>query len=101
MYRPPRGVKFSVVGGIAQVRECGMTPSEIRHLLEAVRGGGVAVEEAAARLASGGVAEMGFATLDLHRKDRCGFPEVIFAEGKTAEWVEAGVRRLAAAGQDC
>jgi NCAIR mutase (PurE)-related protein len=76
-----------------------MSPSEIRQLLEAVRGGGVAVEDAAARLT--GTADMGFATLDLHRKDRCGFPEVIFAEGKTPEWVEAGVRRLAAAGQDC
>ena len=48
-----------------------------------------------------GVAELGFATLDLSRADRCGFPEVIFAEGKTAEWVEGAVRRLAEAGQDC
>ncbi len=76
-----------------------MSPSEIRQLLEGVRNGGVAVEEAAAQLAS--VADLGFATLDLGRRDRCGFAEVIFAEGKTAEWVEAGVRRLAAAGQDC
>jgi NCAIR mutase (PurE)-related protein len=75
-----------------------MSPSEVRQLLESVRGGVVGVEEAAGRLAS--VAELGFATLDLGRKDRCGFPEVIFAEGKTPEWVEGAVRRLAAAGQD-
>src|SRR5262249_42876670 len=31
----------------------------------------------------------------------CGFPEVIFAEGKTPEWVEGVVHRLVAAGQDC
>jgi NCAIR mutase (PurE)-related protein len=78
-----------------------MTANEIRELLEAVRTGGVRIEDAAARLASHGVAELGFATLDLQRKDRCGFPEVVFAEGKTPEWVEGAVRRLAEAGQDC
>ena len=75
-----------------------MSPDEVRALLAEVRGGTVGVEEAAGQL--GKVAELGFATLDLGRKDRCGFPEVVFAEGKTAEWVEAAVRRLSAAGQD-
>jgi NCAIR mutase (PurE)-related protein len=75
-----------------------MSPHEVRQLLETVRDGAVGVEEAAGRLAS--VAELGFATLDLGRKDRCGFAEVIFAEGKTAEWVEMAVRRLTTAGQD-
>ncbi|HEY2786868.1 MAG TPA: nickel pincer cofactor biosynthesis protein LarB [Fimbriiglobus sp.] len=46
-------------------------------------------------------AELGFATLDLDRKQRCGFPEVIFAQGKTSAWIEAAVRRFAEAGQDC
>ncbi len=46
------------------------------------------------------IADLGFATLDLDRATRCGFPEVILAEGKTAEWTEAAVRRLAEAGQD-
>ena len=78
-----------------------LTATEIRELLEAVRAGGIGVEEAAVRLSAASVAELGFATLDLHRPDRCGFPEVVLAEGKTAEWVEAVVRRLAAAGQDC
>ncbi len=44
---------------------------------------------------------LSFATIDLDRQRRCGFPEVVFAEGKTAEWVEGAVRRLAEAGQDC
>jgi NCAIR mutase (PurE)-related protein len=39
--------------------------------------------------------------VDLHRRQRCGFPEVIFCEGKTCEWVEGVVRQLVAAGQDC
>jgi pyridinium-3,5-biscarboxylic acid mononucleotide synthase len=82
----------------------GMSPGEIRQLLEQVRTGNIPVEVAAtelSRLGEAGVAEMGFATLDLERKDRCGFPEVIFAEGKTSEWVLGSVRRLMAAGQDC
>jgi NCAIR mutase (PurE)-related protein len=45
-------------------------------------------------------AELGYATVDLDRQSRCGFPEVVFSEGKTAEWVEGVVRKLAEAGQD-
>jgi NCAIR mutase (PurE)-related protein len=78
-----------------------MTPSEIRRLLADVQAGTVGVDAAAARLSEPAVGDLGFATLDLHRKERCGFPEVIFAEGKTAEWVEKAVRRMAEAGQDC
>jgi pyridinium-3,5-biscarboxylic acid mononucleotide synthase len=46
-------------------------------------------------------ADLGYAHVDLHRKDRCGFPEVIFCEGKTKEWVEGVVRQLAQSGQHC
>ena len=58
----------------------------------------VAMASAAGVLA---LSALGFATLDLHRKERCGFPEVIFAEGKTAAWVEAAIQRMGEAGQDC
>lgn len=78
-----------------------MTPSDLRTLLEAVRAGTVDVDAASARLSEPAVGDLGFATLDLHRKERCGFPEVILAEGKTAEWVAGAVRRMAEAGQDC
>src|SRR5262245_50037032 len=78
-----------------------MTPSELHQLLEQVRAGAVEVEAAAAQLATPAVADLGYATLDLQRKERCGFPEVVFAEGKTSEWVEGAVRRLAEASQDC
>ncbi len=78
-----------------------MTADELRVLLDGVRTGAVGVDEAAARLGQASVAELSFATLDLDRRQRCGFPEVVFAEGKTAEWVEGAVRRLSAAGQDC
>ena len=36
----------------------------------------------------------GFAKVDLHRRLRCGFPEVIFGQGKTAEQIEAILRTL-------
>src|SRR5205807_64433 len=47
------------------------------------------------------VADLGFAHVDLHRQVRCGFPEVIFCEGKTSEWVAGVVQQLVEAGQDC
>lgn len=78
-----------------------MTSDELRQLLEGVRAGAVGVGDAAARLGQASVAELSFATLDLDRKQRCGFPEVVYAEGKTPEWVEGAVRRLSEAGQDC
>ncbi|QDU21193.1 nickel pincer cofactor biosynthesis protein LarB [Urbifossiella limnaea] len=78
-----------------------MSPAELRQLLADVQAGRVPAEEAAARLSEPAVGDLGFATLDLHRKERCGFPEVILAQGKTAEWVEQAVRRMSAAGQDC
>ncbi|MCE9565056.1 MAG: nickel pincer cofactor biosynthesis protein LarB [Planctomycetes bacterium] len=78
-----------------------MTATEVKQLLDGVRDGQLSVEDAATQLVGNPVADLGFATVDLQRKDRCGFPEVVFAEGKTAEWVEGVVRRLSAAGQDC
>lgn len=78
-----------------------MSPAEVRQLLADVQGGAVSAEAAFARLSEPAVGDLGFATLDLHRKERCGFPEVILAEGKTAEWVEKAVLRMSEAGQDC
>lgn len=44
--------------------------------------------------------ELSFATLDLQRHERCGFPEVVFSQGKTNEWLAGVIQRLADAGQD-
>jgi NCAIR mutase (PurE)-related protein len=71
-----------------------------RDLLEQVRVGALSVDSALAQLQPT-VGELGFAAVDLHRRDRCGFPEVIYAEGKTNEWLEGVVRRIAEAKQDC
>src|SRR3954468_3353604 len=78
-----------------------MTDEEMRGLLDQVRAGQLGVDEATARLRPRAVADIGYATVDLQRRDRCGFPEVVYAEGKTREWLEGVVRQLAAAGQDC
>jgi pyridinium-3,5-biscarboxylic acid mononucleotide synthase len=78
-----------------------MNPTDLRQLLEDVRERKVDLEAALAQLNSGPVIDLGFANVDLHRRDRCGFPEVIFCEGKESEWVAAVVHKLADAGQDC
>jgi NCAIR mutase (PurE)-related protein len=78
-----------------------MTTDELRQLLESVRTGRTDVDAALGRLGRPAVADLGFAQVDLDRRGRCGFPEVIFCEGKAAEWVEGVARRLAEAKQDC
>lgn len=78
-----------------------MKPGEVRELLEQVRAGALTVEAAAGRLQAAPEADLGFAHVDLQRRERCGFPEVIFCEGKTCEWVEGVVAKLAEARQDC
>src|SRR5579885_1692827 len=78
-----------------------MTAGELRTLLEQVYAGQLNVESALQRLQEPPVADLGFAHVDLHRRQRCGFPEVIFCEGKTPEWVEGVVRKLVEARQDC
>jgi NCAIR mutase (PurE)-related protein len=80
-----------------------MNPDALRELLEKVQHGAVSVDTAVAQVQQAGatVADLGYAQVDLHRRQRCGFPEVIFCEGKNPEWVEGVVRRLVEAGQDC
>ena len=78
-----------------------MNESLLRSLLERLRIGEVSVEAALHELQRPTIADLGFAQVDLDRRARCGFPEVIFGEGKTREWIESVVRRLQQAGQDC
>src|SRR5205809_3898589 len=74
---------------------------DLRLLLEQIRTGHLSIDAALERLDSTAVADLGYAHVDLHRRQRCGFPEVIFCEGKTCEWVEGVVRKLVEAKQDC
>src|SRR5205809_6404038 len=74
---------------------------DLRLLLEQIRTGHLSIDAALERLDSTAVADLGYAHVDLHRRQRCGFPEVIFCEGKTPAWVEGVARKLGEAGQDC
>lgn len=78
-----------------------MNTDQLRELLEAVQSGRAEVGAAVQQISSHSVAELGFAQVDLDRRARCGYAEVIFCEGKTPEWVEGVARRLASANQDC
>ena len=78
-----------------------MTADAVRVLLESLQRGETSLESAAAALsARPAVADLAYAQVDLDRRSRCGFPEVILGEGKTAEWIEGVARELHAAGQD-
>jgi NCAIR mutase (PurE)-related protein len=78
-----------------------MSSLDLRAVLEQVRSGNLEIEAALHQLNGAAVADLGYAHVDLQRHQRCGFPEVIFCEGKTSEWVEGIVRKLQEAGQDC
>jgi NCAIR mutase (PurE)-related protein len=61
----------------------------IRRLLEEVRTGHVAIDDALEILRSLPYEDLGFAKIDTHRALRTGFPEVIFCEGKTEDQIRA------------
>ena len=69
-----------------------MAADELRGVLEEVRAGRLSVEAALERVQAQTVADLGYAAVDLHRRQRCGFPEVIFCQGKTCEWVRGSSR---------
>lgn len=71
-----------------------MDQKKLKELLEAVATGSVAPDEAAARLRALPFEDLGFAKVDHHRALRRGFPETIFAEGKTPEQVVEIVTRM-------
>ena len=78
-----------------------LEPQDLRELLELVKLGSLDVPAALEKLAAPPMANLGYAHVDLHRRERCGFPEVIFCEGKSDEWIAGVVQKLAEAGQDC
>lgn len=73
-----------------------MQEESIRKLLEDVSRGAVDVDDAFNKLRSLPYETVGnFAHLDQHRAIRCGFPEVVFGQGKTASQVTQIVLKLA------
>jgi pyridinium-3,5-biscarboxylic acid mononucleotide synthase len=87
----------------------------IEKLLESVKVGETDVAGALERLAHAGIlntttgcsgshplsVETTDATVDLDRRRRCGFPEVVFCQGKTVEAVVEIITTLHKSGQEC
>jgi len=72
-----------------------MDSHELKQLLEAVRDGRVPPDQAAYQIHIHPFQDAGgFAKVDLHRPVRCGFPEVVFGQGKTATQIEAILKTL-------
>lgn len=59
----------------------------LKELLTGVKSGALEIDDALERLKRFPYDDMGFAKIDSHRHIRCGFPEVIFCQGKTVEQV--------------
>lgn len=60
-----------------------MDEDRLRALLRGVRSGALSEEQALEQLRTLPHADLGFARVDHHREIRCGFPEVVYCEGKT------------------
>ncbi len=72
-----------------------MDSHELIQLLEGVAAGTIAPAAAASRVRPPSFVEAGgFAHVDLQRRARCGFPEVVFGQGKTAVQIETILKTL-------
>ena len=71
-----------------------MDIESLRSLLEGVADGQTDVSSAMESLSRLPFAELGEAKVDHHRAARCGFPEVVFCQGKTPSQVRSIAREL-------
>ena len=76
-----------------------MTREQIETLLQRVHKGELSVDQALEQLRMAPLAELGFATVDLQRAVRRGFPEVIYGPGKSTAEIAEIAQRLCGAGQ--
>ncbi len=75
-----------------------MNTDSLRQLLKQVKSGKVGVDDGLERLKHLPFEDLTFAKIDHHRALRCGFPEVIYCEGKTIEQIAAIFEKCAATG---
>ena len=75
-----------------------MEIEKLRALLEKIKGGEIAVDDALQSLRTLPFEDLGFSKIDHHRQLRTGFPEVIFCQGKTVEQVKQISERILSAG---
>jgi len=77
-----------------------MDHNRLKELLESVAAGQISSDEAVGRLRSLPFEDLGFAKVDHHRHLRKGYPETIFAAGKTPAQVSEIVGRMVAHGSN-
>ena len=77
------------------------TRMNLREILEGVRAGDMAVEEALGHVDRLTEDNLGFARVDLQRARRRGTPEVIFGQGKTAKQIGQIIKSISVNGQNC
>ena len=65
-----------------------MDAHKVEELAGRLLAGELSVEQFLRRLGPQGIADVGEAQVDLDRTHRCGFPEVVFAQGKTVAVME-------------
>jgi NCAIR mutase (PurE)-related protein len=75
-----------------------MTPDALRRLLDAVSDGTLSPAEAFEKLREFPAVAIPEGTVDHQRSIRCGFPEVIFGDGKTSEQILRIAERIVNAG---
>ena len=73
-----------------------MDATILEQLLEEVRAGRLSVTEALERLRHLPYEDLGFARVDHHRALRQGFPEVVFAAGKSTDQLQGILASLSA-----
>ncbi|MGE3308539.1 MAG: nickel pincer cofactor biosynthesis protein LarB [Limisphaerales bacterium] len=74
-----------------------MTPDQARQILQAVHAGTHSVADALRAFTAAPVEHLPFASIDLHRTLRKGFPEVVYGAGKTPAQTVAIARKILSA----
>lgn len=77
-----------------------MEPNDLRTLAERLLRGELSVDDFTQRLSHRPIADVGVAQVDLDRARRCGFPEVVFGQGKSVEALEKIFTALIDSGVD-
>jgi hypothetical protein len=77
-----------------------MDPKRLKKLLNDVKNGTTAVEQALEELSKLPFTDLGMAMVDNHRALRTGFPEVILGQAKTAEQISRIVKEIAKGGHN-
>jgi NCAIR mutase (PurE)-related protein len=77
-----------------------MNPRQLEQLARRLLDGTLVLDEFLVEMTRPATADLAEAQIDLDRRRRCGYPEVVFAEGKSAATLIKIFHRLVAEGQD-